>query len=62
MSIQSQADSTTATIEQRIRDRLAALRVEQDHFVAHANATMGGYNAAIAELEQLLVAIDPQED
>lgn len=42
-------------IEDRIRQRIAQLASEREQFVLHATRTVGGFDAAIGELEALLV-------
>ncbi len=43
-----------ATLEEKIKARIEALKEEQRKFVEEANARLTAYNAAIAELTQLL--------
>lgn len=41
-------------MEEKIAARIAALTTERDQFVVGANATVQAYNAAIAELQNLI--------
>jgi len=48
------SESTEDTsLKDRIVARIVALKAERDQFVAHANAHVAGYHAAINELEAL---------
>jgi hypothetical protein len=51
------------SLEQRIQDRIAQLKIERDNLVSEANRQVAAYTAAIKELEALLkpVGAEPAE-